>query len=330
MVLIHCLGYDDSHGDYYLTMHDHIAYRYEILALLGKGSFGQVARCFDHKTKKYVAVKIIRNKKRFEKQGVVEVKVLDKVRREDGDGTHNMIHMFDSFYFRHHLCITFELLGTNLYEWIKAGNFRGVHSGVIKRFALQIIEGLVLLKRNRIVHCDLKPENILLKDIDFNPASPNYEIKLIDFGSSCFEHEKVYTYVQSRFYRSPEVILGISYTMAIDMWSVGCILAELLTGYPLFAGENENEQLACIMEIKGLPPPDLVSSGSRRQLFFESNGQPRPYTNSKGKRRRPGAKNLTSALRIADPVFADFIDKCLEWDPARRMTPEQALRHEWL
>ncbi|KAI9354067.1 hypothetical protein DFJ73DRAFT_959064 [Zopfochytrium polystomum] len=347
-------GYDDSNGDYYLTVGDHMGFRYEIKSLLGKGSFGQVARCYDHKTKTFVALKVIRNKKRFEKQGVVEVKVLDKIRREDVDDTYNAVHMKDSFYFRHHLCITFELLGSNLYEWVKAGQFRGVHSGVIKRFAVQIVECMVLMSKFKIVHCDLKPENILLRDpsfthpdrcdtiqsttdsragrvpADFDPSQSFYEIKAIDFGSSCFEAEKIYTYVQSRFYRSPEVILGISYTVAIDMWSLGCILAELFIGYPLFPGENEQEQLSCIMEVKGVPPEDLIERGSRRKLFFESNGNPRPYTNSKGKKRKPGAKTLAGVLRYADPVFLDFLERCLEWDPEKRLVPEEAIRHEWL
>lgn len=78
----------------------------------------------------------------------------------------------------------------------------------------------------------------------------------------------MYTYIQSRFYRSPEVILGMNYNMAIDMWSLGCILAELYTGYPIFPGENEQEQLACIMEVLGLPEKDLIQRSSRRKLFF--------------------------------------------------------------
>lgn len=95
-----------------------------------------------------------------------------------------------------------------------------------------------------------------------------YAIKVIDFGSSCFETERVYTYVQSRFYRSPEVILGIPYAVSIDIWSLGCILVELFTGYPIFPGENENEQLACIMELFGIPSVELVGRGSRRRHFF--------------------------------------------------------------
>ena len=78
----------------------------------------------------------------------------------------------------------------------------------------------------------------------------------------------VYTYIQSRFYRSPEVILGMSYHMAIDMWSLGCIMAELYTGFPIFPGENEQEQLSCIMEILGVPDKEFINRSSRKRLFF--------------------------------------------------------------
>ena len=108
------------------------------------------------------------------------------------------------------------------------------------------------MKSLQIIHCDLKPENILLK------STHSTEIKLIDFGTSCFEGHLCYTYIQSRFYRAPEVMLGIPYTSAIDMWSLGCILIELHLGYPLFAGENESEQLSMIIEYLGIPPPYMI------------------------------------------------------------------------
>lgn len=91
------------------------------------------------------------------------------------------------------------------------------------------------MKKLQIIHCDLKPENILLK------TESKSGIKIIDFGSSCFDNERVYTYIQSRFYRSPEIILGISYHTEIDMWSFGCIICELFTGIPIFPGESEAE-----------------------------------------------------------------------------------------
>jgi len=90
----------------------------------------------------------------------------------------------------------------NLYEFIKANSFRGFSLRLIRRMTKQMLSSLVLLQQKKVIHCDLKPENILIR----HPM--HTEIKTIDFGSSCFESEKVYTYIQSRFYRSPEVILA--------------------------------------------------------------------------------------------------------------------------
>jgi len=317
-------GYDDDNGSYNKIIHDHIAYRYEILEVIGKGSFGQVVRALDYKTNKPVAIKIIRNKKRFHHQALVEVRILDELRKKDPNNEHNVIHMLDYFYFRNHLCITFELMSYNLYELIKKNNYQGFSLSLIRRFCNSIIKCLRLLYQENIIHCDLKPENVLLKQ------RGSSSIKVIDFGSSCYTNRKTYTYIQSRFYRSPEVILGLSYGTPIDMWSLGCILAELYTGYPIFPGENEVEQLACIMEVLNVPPEDVLTQSTRRRLFFDSRGNPRCITNSKNRKRKPGTKPLAQVLRCNDPLFVDFVCKCLEWDPKKRMTPEEAVRHEWL
>ncbi|KAJ9112679.1 hypothetical protein QFC22_006181 [Naganishia vaughanmartiniae] len=317
-------GYDDERGDYLINFGDHLAYRYEILGLLGKGSFGQVIQCRDYKTGDCVAVKIIRNKKRFHQQALVEVRILENLVQWDPEDKHNLIKIVEKFSFRSHLCIVTELLSLNLYELVKANNFVGFSTGLIRRFTVQMLSALQVMRNNRIIHCDLKPENILLR----HPAKSG--IKVIDFGSSCHEDERVYTYIQSRFYRSPEIILGMRYNTAIDMWSLGCILAEMHTGFPIFPGENEQEQLACIMELLGIPERHLVEKGERKRSFFDSHGQPRPVTNSKGKRRRPGTKTLTAVLKSDDPLFVDFITKCLIWDPERRLKPSSAMHHPWI
>ncbi|KAF9532393.1 kinase-like domain-containing protein, partial [Crepidotus variabilis] len=309
-------GYDDERGDYLVINHDHLAYRYEVMDTLGKGSFGQVLNCRDHCTGESVAIKIIRNKKRFHHQALVEIKILDNLRKWDADEKHHVIKMTEHFYFRNHLCIAMELLSINLYELIKANGFVGFTTALIRRFTSQMLMSLSLMRHHRI--------NVLLR----HPAKSG--IKVIDFGSSCFEHEKIYTYIQSRFYRSPEVILGMNYHMAIDMWSLGCILAELYTGFPIFPGENEQEQLSCIMEVLGIPDKDFVNRSSRRKLFFDSNGVPRTVINSKGRRRRPGTKTLQQVLRCNDEEFVDFVAKCLVWDPERRMKPQAALRHPFV
>jgi serine/threonine protein kinase len=317
-------SYDDERGDYLIVLHDHILYRYEVMNPLGKGSFGQVVRVFDFKSNNYTALKMVRNKKRFHHQALVEVKILEHIRERDVESTSNVVHMSDYFYFRNHLCIIFELLSINLYEFIKNNNFQGVSLGLIRRFAIQLLAALRFLRKQHIIHCDLKPENVLLK----NPTKSG--IKVIDLGSSCFEDERVYTYIQSRFYRSPEVILGIPYDVAIDMWSFGCILAELYTGYPLFPGENEVEQLACIMEVCNVPPTQILENATRIKMFFDSQGNPRLVPNSRGKTRKPGNKDMQMVLRTSETKFVDFLSGCLQWDPKERFTPEDALQQEWI
>jgi dual specificity tyrosine-phosphorylation-regulated kinase 2/3/4 len=243
---------------------------------------------------------------------------------QDPQNKHSMVNFTHSFYFRGHLCISTELLDMNLYEFIKSNAFRGFSLKMIRRFTKQMLSSLNLLKQHKVIHCDLKPENILLR----HPL--HTELKVIDFGSSCFENEKVYTYIQSRFYRSPEVILGMTYGMPIDMWSLGCILAELYTGVPIFPGENEQEQLACIMEVFGPPEKHLIEKSTRKKLFFDSMGKPRLTVSSKGRRRRPSSKTLQQVLKCDDEAFLDFIARCLRWDPDRRMKPEEAIRHEFI
>ncbi|ODQ49759.1 kinase-like protein [Saitoella complicata NRRL Y-17804] len=319
-------GYDDERGDYLPVMGDHLAYRYQCVDMLGKGSFGSVIRCLDWKSGQWVAIKIIRNKKRFHAQAVIEVDILRRLTDWDPDDVARVVRVEDDFYFRGHLCIVTGLLGMNLYEFVKGNGFIGCSLEMIRRFTIQLLESLVLLYKHKVIHCDLKPENVLLSH------SLSSEIRTIDFGSSCFENEKVYTYIQSRFYRSPEVILGMNYGMPIDMWSLGCILAELYTGFPIFPGEDEKEQLACIMEIFGPPERHLIEKSDRRRIFFESNLKPKLHKSSKGKIRRPSTKSLAQALKFtaADDSFLDFITKCLKWSPDARMTPMEALQHDFV
>ncbi|PAA49612.1 hypothetical protein BOX15_Mlig033881g1, partial [Macrostomum lignano] len=334
-------GYDDEQGSYQHTAHDHISYRYEVLKIIGKGSFGQVLKCHDHKTNSQVALKMVRNEKRFTRQASEEIRILEQLLRQDRDNSHNVVHILEHFTFRNHVCITFELLSMNLYELIKKNKFQGFSLQLVRKFAHSILQCLDMLHRNKIIHCDLKPENILLK------CQGRSGIKVIDFGSSCYEHQRIYTYIQSRFYRAPEVILGGKYGMPIDMWSLGCILAELYTGVPIFPGEDEGDQLACAMEVLGAPPTRLLEASKRTRVFFSSRGHPRycsvetdadGATQLKGGRSRrgkfrgpPGSKTLSTALRgCEDRHFLDFLTRCLHWAPDERMTPHEALRHDWL
>jgi dual specificity tyrosine-phosphorylation-regulated kinase 1 len=168
-------------------------------------------------------------------------------------------------------------------------------------------------------------------------------VKLIDFGSSCFDDEKPYKYIQSRFYRAPEVILQHDYTPAIDMWSLGCLAVELLIGEPLFPGENEHEQLCLIQDIIGRIPDDFIDRGSRRKVFrmfiprpddvggydlAESTGFKPTLRSIEGivmgklGRREGSEESQTDYMR-----FMDFVQGLLRYDVGKRMDPGRALEH---
>ena len=136
-----------------------------------------------------VAIKVIRNKKRFQYQAGVELKLLKYLSQKDKNDEHNIVRIIDYEIFRKHLLLSFELLSMNLYEFIKNNNYRGVSLSLIRRFAIQILQALKFLRDENIIHCDLKPENILLKSPDKSG------IKIIDFGSSCFSDQKIYSYI---------------------------------------------------------------------------------------------------------------------------------------
>lgn len=183
------------------------------------------------------------------------------------------VQLLTTFMHKNHQCLVFEMLALNLYELLKNTNFRGVSLSLIRKFTRQILKALAYLAQPHIdiIHCDLKPENILLRCVElyfwllslwpeqtywqatllFIPhrSAKRSGIKVIDFGSSCKSTERMYSYIQSRFYRSPEVILGLQYGVAIDVWSLGCILVEMHTGDPLFSGTDQFDQMQKIVAV---------------------------------------------------------------------------------
>ena len=179
---------------------------------------------------------------------------------------------------------------------------------VVRKIALQLLYTLIFLKKHSIIHCDLKLENILLRKNGKTGIKVKiFLIKVIDFGSSCFENEKLYSYIQSRFYRAPEIILMNGYGVEIDMWSFGCIMAELYAGIPIFPGENERDQLNYIMEYLGVPSNNLLSCSKNRNNFFDEKNIPFQIPNSRGKIRYPSTKKIDKFLRGSDENFINFV-----------------------
>lgn len=136
---IYNYGYDDEGGDYKTQINDHLGYRYQVVQSLGSGSFGQALQCLDHRVNEMVAVKIIKNQKKFQYQAGMELKILKYLNYNDKNDQNNIIRVLDYQIFREHLIIAFELLSINLYEFIKKNDFRGVSQNLIRRFAIQIL-----------------------------------------------------------------------------------------------------------------------------------------------------------------------------------------------
>jgi dual specificity tyrosine-phosphorylation-regulated kinase 2/3/4 len=171
----------------------------------------------------------------------------------------------------------------------------------------------------------LKPENIILCDDHCK------KLKLVDFGSGCKKSEQVYTYVQSRFYRAPEVVLRVPYSCKVDMWSLGCIVAELFTGEPLFPGDSEQELLEMMMQLLGIPPQELTNKSRKKKHYFDSDGSPYLIEDpAEGILRIPGSKSLVQAVPCGDTQMLSFISGCLQMDPSKRMSARDALAHPFV
>lgn len=339
-------GYDDEKHDYIVRPGEIWEDRYEVKGLLGKGSFGQVVEAFDRVEKINVGVKIIKNKPAFRNQARIEIALLEQMNRIDKEDKCHVVRLIRHFEHRNHLCLVFELLSYNLYDLIRNTNFKGISLNLIRKFAQQIFHALAFLASPEIsiIHCDLKPENILL----MNPKRT--AIKIIDFGSSCNIGKTMYPYIQSRFYRSPEVLLGLPYDEAIDMWSVGCILYELHTGDPIFNGASEQDQLFKITEVLGMPPSWMLERGRKTANYFRQLTRGGPYERLPSKKiyKAPGTRALASMLgsRTGGPqgrrkgeighskedydLFEDLIRKCLDLNPKTRIKPAEALNHPYM
>ncbi|XP_064651559.1 dual specificity tyrosine-phosphorylation-regulated kinase 1A-like isoform X2 [Lineus longissimus] len=339
-------GYDDDNHDYVVKPGEKWMERYEIDSLIGKGSFGQVVKAYDHTDQEQVAIKIIKNKKPFLNQAQIEVRLLELMNKHDAESKYYIVKLKRHFMFRNHLCLVFELLSYNLYDLLRNTNFRGVSLNLTRKFAQQLCTALLFLATPElnIIHCDLKPENILL----CNPKRS--AIKIVDFGSSCQLGQRIYQYIQSRFYRSPEVLLGIPYDLAIDMWSLGCILVEMHTGEPLFAGSNEFDQMMKIVEVLGMPPSHILDLAPKARKYFDKlpDGSyiPKKPKDSK-KYKAPGTRKLHDIIgaetggpggrragetghSLSDYLkFKDLILRMLDFDPKTRITPYYALQHNF-
>uniref|UniRef100_A0A8C1QWF3 non-specific serine/threonine protein kinase n=1 Tax=Cyprinus carpio TaxID=7962 RepID=A0A8C1QWF3_CYPCA len=346
-------------GDYQLVQHEllcSLKNTYEVLDFLGRGTFGQVVKCWKRGTSEIVAVKILKNHPSYARQGQIEVGILARLSSENAE-EHNLVRAFECFQHRSHTCLVFEMLEQNLYDFLKQNKFSPLPLKVIRPILQQVATALKKLKAMGLIHADLKPENIMLVD----PVRQPYRVKVIDFGSASHVSKAVCsTYLQSRYYRAPEIILGLPFCEAIDMWSLGCVIAELFLGWPLYPGALEFDQIRYISQTQGLPGEHLLNVATKTSRFFcresdspyatwrlKSTEEHETETGLKSKEARKYifsclddiahvnlVMNLEGCDLLAEKVdraeFVGLLKKMLFIDAEERIAPSDALSHPFV
>ncbi|GAA0155483.1 protein modifying enzyme [Lithospermum erythrorhizon] len=336
-------NWDDAEGYYSYRFGELLDGRYEIVAAHGKGVFSTVVRAKDLKAKlgdpEEVAIKMIRSNETMYKAGMEELVILKKLVGADPEDRRHCVRFISSFKYRNHLCLVFESLHMNLREVLKKfGRNIGLKLTAVRVYAKQLFIALKHLRNCGVLHCDIKPDNMLVNEA-------KNVLKLCDFGNAMFAGKNEVTpYLVSRFYRAPEIILGLPYDHPLDMWSVGCCLFELYTGKVLFPGATNNDMLRLHMELKGPFPKKMMRKGLFIDQHFDHDlnflATEEDPVNKKAIKRlmlniKPkdvGSLILGSAGEDAKMLanFKDLMEKIFLLDPDKRLTVSQALNHPFI
>merc|ERR1712070_1257762 len=332
--------------------------RFKILAPLGEGTFGKVLECYDRVKQEYCAVKVIRNVPKYKAAAKIEVDVLKEIgRRDEGDA-----------------CLMFDMYGLSLFDFMKKNHYKPFSLALVQKFAKQLIKAVAFMHELKMTHTDLKPENVLLEapgyvrvvSGDVNNANNNATnmataaavattttttsactikvpvtsaIKLIDFGSTTLEDQYHSTIVSTRHYRAPEIILGTGWSYPCDMWSIGCILIELLTGDALFQTHENMEHLAMMRNVLGHMHTDVIKRSSKEiieKYFVPETDElrwPEKAKDLESERAVQAVQPLDIMIRTrfeceeTGTLLRHLLSRLLEYDPDTRITAKDALNH---
>lgn len=339
-------NWDDAEGYYCARIGEVLDDRYTITAHLGKGVFSSVLRAVDKEkdeAENQVAIKVIRCNETMRKAAQLEIDILQKLSGSDPDNKRHCVRFLRHFEYRDHVFIVFESLARNLREVIKKfGRNVGINIKAVQTYATQLFIALRHLQNCGVVHADIKPDNILVNE-------NHNALKLCDFGSAMFDGDNELTpYLVSRFYRAPEVILGLPYSHPMDLWSVGCCLYELFTGNIAFPGRSNNHMLKLMLELKGPVPKKLLKKALFRDNHYDHLGvfsviEEDPVTKKTIRRLIRDAKptkdlakiflrdeDMNDGERKKALQLADLLNQIFNIDPEKRITVGEALQHPFI
>ncbi|KAJ3009554.1 dual specificity protein kinase kns1, partial [Thoreauomyces humboldtii] len=338
----------DKEGFFIVTENCQITPRYDVLRLLGQGTFGKVLEVYDREEDRNVAIKVVRALQKYTEASRVEIKVLQCLEQNDPYDQHHCIPLLRTFTYRNHTCMVFPLLSQSVFDYLKENSFVPLVPWQTGEIALQLVDAVVFMHSIKLIHTDLKPENIMIVNNKSDPvpgarrsAKPKKllrctEIALIDFGSAIFEDDYHSTIVSTRHYRAPEILLGSGWSYPCDIWSLGCILVEFVTGDALFQTHENIEHLAMMEQVLGPFPAHLTRpSPTNTAAKYFRDGQllyPRPETTKQSKRIVTKTKLLRDIVKPTDQQSAQLLDliyRMLRYDPTERITAVEALRHPY-
>jgi dual specificity tyrosine-phosphorylation-regulated kinase 2/3/4 len=335
-------GTDDR---FVIRINDHISYRYKILDVLGKGSYGNVIKVEDCKYNKIKAIKLFNNfsthtNDENNKIFLREYTILEMLYSRFNKKKHE--ELFTLYYneniFRNFNYIIFRLYHGNLYQERKTIHTTHISNKII--IIKDLLKALIFLTSEspKIIHADVKPENILFKSKD------SFNIVLGDFGLSLIlknDYKNYKKLIQTRWYRSPEIIYKIPFNEKIDVWSVGCIIYELLTSKALFKSKHFSDHLVYIHYILGYPTREFINSHDNIKLFYTEKYKPKHIKNYNDKVLIPGTgcNSLDQFFEFSESDNNESVEnegntkynlirlvyKCLDYDDKTRISAEKAL-----
>ncbi|WVQ79056.1 cyclin-dependent kinase 1 [Cryptococcus sp. DSM 104549] len=278
---------------------------------VGEGTYGVVYKAKDLSTGNIVALKKIRLEAEDEgvpSTSIREISLLKELSKDD-----NIVRLFDIVHSEAKLYLVFEFLDMDLKKYMDTlGEKDGLNSHMVKKFSYQLIKGLYYCHSRRILHRDLKPQNLLINKTG--------NLKIADFGLARAFGIPLRTYtheVVTLWYRAPEVLLGSRhYSTAIDMWSVGCIIAEMATRQPLFPGDSEIDEIFKIFRILGTPDEEVWPGVKSLPDYKPTFPQWHPV-------------ELSDVVKGLDEHGMDLVAQTLVYDPAHRISAKRALQHRY-
>jgi len=286
--------------------------RYQNLTPVGSGAYGQVSSAMD--TEKNMKVAIKKLARPFQssihaKRTYRELRLLKHMSHENVIGLLNVFSPTTTFEDFNDVYLVTHLMGADLHSIIKSQKLSDAH---VQFLVYQILRGLKYIHSAGIIHRDLKPSNIAVNE--------DCELKILDFGLARHADAEMTGYVATRWYRAPEIMLNwMHYNQTVDIWSVGCIMAELLMSKPLFPGSDHIDQLLRIMSLCGTPDDEFMKKITSEEA--------RNYIRTLPVMRK---RNLKEVFENVNPDAIDLLEKMLELDADRRPTAEKALAHKYL